>query len=135
MLASSDGSFRLDVARGARYVVTIDDSDGNSALVTFANGSNALAISADGDSGIVQVGDLRVEGGEAHSDVTIDGRFGLAATLAELDEVSEAANGAILEAQAAVEEAHQAAEEARKAADLATEEALAAAEEAKKLGP
>ena len=128
------GHFQLDVPRGSRYVVTVDDAEGHSALVTFANGESALDVSADGDSAEVSVGDLTITGGTAKSDVTIDGKFGLAATKAHVDEVFIAANGAILEAQKAFEEAMKAAEEALKEAQLATDEAMAAAEEAKKLG-
>jgi hypothetical protein len=128
------GHFELDVARGSRYVVTVDDAEGHSALVTFANGSSALDVSANGESGNVSVGDLAITGGTAKSDVVIDGKLGLAATKAQVDEVFIDANGAILEAQAAFEQAMKAADEALKEAQIATEEALAAAEEAKKLG-
>lgn len=126
------GHFELDVARGSRYVVTVDDAEGHSALVTFANGQSALEVSADGDSAKVSVGDLEITGGTAKSDVSIDGKFGLAATQARVDEVFIAANGAILEAQKAYEEAMKAADEALKEAQIATDEALAAAEAAKK---
>lgn len=129
-----NGHFEIDVARGSRYVVTVDDADGNSALVTFGNGSGALEVSADGDAGEVNVGNLSITGGEAKSSVVIDGKLGLAATKADVDEVFEAANGALLEAQAAYEDAMKAAAEALKEAQLATDEALAAAEQAKKLG-
>jgi hypothetical protein len=125
-----NGHFELDVARGSRYVVTVDDADGHSALVTFGNGESALDVSADGESAKVSVGDLEITGGTAKSDVIIGGSFGLAATRAEIDEVFEAANGAILEARAAFEEAMKAADEALKEAELATQEALRAAEEA-----
>ena len=126
------GHFELDVARGSRYVITVDDADGHSALVTFANGSSALEVSAKGDAGEVSIGDLSITGGAAQSDVTIDGKWGLAATRAEVDEIFIAANGAILEAQAAYEEAMKAAEEALKEAQLATDEARKAADEAAK---
>ena len=132
VVVDGSGHFQLDVARGSRYVVTVDDAEGHSALVTFANGESALEVSADGDSGKVSVGDLEITGGTAKSDVTIDGKLGLAATKAHVDEVFVAANGAILEAQKAFEEAMKAAEEALKEAQLATDEAMAAAEAAKK---
>jgi hypothetical protein len=128
------GHFELDVARGSRYVITVDDAQGHSALVTFSSGSSALDVSANGESASVSVGDLTITGGTAKSDVVIDGKLGLATTQAEADEVFLAANGAILEARAAFEEAMKAAEEALSEAQLATEQALAAAEDAKKLG-
>jgi hypothetical protein len=129
-----NGHFALDVSRGSRYVITVDDAEGHSALVTYGNGSSAVEVSADGESGRVSVGDLAITGGTARSDVVIDGKFGLLATKAAAFEVFIAANGAILEAQAAFEEAMKAADEALKEAQIATDEALAAAEAAKKLG-
>lgn len=128
------GHFELDVARGERYVVTVDDAEGHSALVTFGGGESALDVSANGESAKVEIGELAITGGTAKSNVTIDGRnLGLSVTQARVDEVFIAANGAILEARKAYEEAMKAAEEALKEAQLATDEALKAAEEAKKL--
>ncbi len=127
---SGDGSFKLDVARGSRWVVTIDDAQGNSSIVKFGDGESAVSVSADQTSGTgtVDVGNVKIIGGEAATDVIIDGKFGLQSTLVELDDVFEAANGALTEAQKALEEAQKAADDARKAA----EDARAAAEDARK---
>lgn len=126
------GHFELDVPRGSRYFVTVDDADGHSALVTFANGTSALELYADGNTSTVSIGDLTITGGAAESTVTIDGTKGFATTHAEFDEVFSAANGAVLEAQVAYDEAMKAAQEALKEAQLATDEARKAADEAAK---
>lgn len=135
VVVNGDGSFRLNVDRGARWVVTVDDAQGNSAIVTFGDGQSAIGVSADGEGGTVNIGNLQVVGGEARTDVQIDGRFGLESTLARADEVFKAANGAIVAAQEAVAEAQKAAQEALKAAEQAqnaAEEARKAAEQAAK---
>jgi hypothetical protein len=135
VIVNGDGSFSLDVDRGARWVVTVDDAQGNSAIVTFGDGQSTIGVSADGEGGTVNIGNLKVVGGEARTDVQIDGKFGLESTLARADEVFKAANGAIIAAQEAVAEAQKAAQEALKAAEQAqnaAEEARKAAEEAAK---
>jgi hypothetical protein len=125
---ASDGFFRLDVARGARWIITVDGSDQNSAMVTFGDGENVLAVKSGEGIASVDVGNVHITGGEAHSDIVIDGKLGLQSTLAELDEVFEDASGAVKKALEAAEDARQAAEDARKAA----EDARAAAEAARK---
>jgi hypothetical protein len=126
VIAGADGSFRLDVARGARWIVTVDGSDQNSAMVTFGDGDNVLSVSAGDGIANVDLGSISVVGGEARSEVLIDGKLGLEATIAELDEVFEDAAGAVKKALEAVEEAREAAEAARKAADDARDAAEAA---------
>ena len=127
-IVAADGTFRLEVARGARWVVTVDDAKGGSAIVKFGDGESVVAVGADGDGATVDVGGIKVVGGEARSSVTIDGKFGLESTLASLDEVFEAANGALLAAQEALSEAQKAAEDALRLAN----EAEASAEEARR---
>jgi hypothetical protein len=130
---ASDGTFNVGLDRGKRWLITVDDAEGNSAIVTFGNGQNVLRVSADSSSSRVDVGGLHVVGGEARSSIAFDAKLGIEATLAGLDDVFEAANGAIVAAQKAVEEARLAAEEALKAADSAldaAEQARKAAEEA-----
>jgi hypothetical protein len=122
---SGDGSFKLDVARGSRWVVTIDDSVGGSSIVKFGDGESAISVGSDrsAGTGTVDVGNIHITGGEASCDVVIDGKFGLQSTLVELDDVFQAANGALIEAKAALEEAQKAADDARKAADAARDAA------------
>jgi hypothetical protein len=83
-------------------------------------------VSADGSSSRVDIGGLHVVGGEASSSVALGGALGVEATLAGLDDVFEAANGAIIAAREAAEDARMAADEARKAADGARADAEAA---------
>jgi hypothetical protein len=125
---NADGSFHLAVARGKRWLVTVDDADGSSAILTFGNGHNVLSVSATGGSSRIDLGGLHVVGGEAQSSIAFDASLGVEATLAGLDDVFEGANGAIIAAREAAEEAREAADEARKAAG----DALASAEEARK---
>jgi hypothetical protein len=127
-----DGSFQVAVARGARWVVTVDDREGESAIVTFGDGESALSVAGDGGSATIDVGNVRIVGGEARSDVLLDGQFGLEATLAHLDEVFETASGAIIAAEQALAEARKAYEEAFKAAEQALSEAERARTEAER---
>ena len=113
---AADGSFHVGVERGKRWLVTVDDAD-NSAIVTFANGDNVLRVSADGDAGRVDVGDLEVVGGEATASFALDARLGIDLAIAAEGDVFEAANGAVIAAREAADEARKAADEARKAAD------------------
>ena len=129
-----DGWFSVDLDRGARWMITVDDASGGSAVVSFG-GKSVIATGKDGGHAQVDIGSLHVVGGEARCDVTIDGKFDLAATLAEADEIIEAANGAVLEARAAAEEAQKAAlaaaadaqDQAKAAQDQANAAAAAAA--------
>jgi hypothetical protein len=123
---AADGSFHVGVERGKRWLVTVEDADGHSAIVTFGNGENVLRVSATGSSSRVDIGGLDVVGGEAAASIALDARLGIEATLAGVDDVFEAANGAIIAAREAADEARQAADEARKAADSARAEADAA---------
>ncbi len=127
---ASDGFFSVDLARGSRWMITVDDASGGSAIVSFG-GKSVVAAGKDGGSARVDVGSLHVVGGEAQCDVSIDGKFDLAATLAEADEIIEEANGMILDAQAAAAEAQQAAlaaaNDAQNAAQSAQDQANAAA--------
>lgn len=141
VLVGPDGSFRLEVARGSRYVVTIDDDQDHSAILEIDDGKNVLSVSTGEDGATVDLGNVTVQGGEAYAEVKIDGKLGLQATLAEADEIFEAANGAILaareaiaQAEKAAEEARQAAEQARDAAEQARDAAEKAAAEAAKVG-
>ena len=132
---AADGSFHVAVARGKRWLVTVDDADGSSAIVTFSNGENVLSVSANSGASRVDVGGLHMVGGEARSSIAFDGLLGVEATLAGLDDVFEAANGAVIAAREAVAEARKAAEQAQIAAGEAldsAEEARKAAEEARK---
>lgn len=123
---AADGSFTVGVERGRRWLLTVDDADGKSAIITFGNGQNVLRVSADGGVGRVDIGSLHVVGGEAQSSITFDAKLGLEAALAGLDDVFEAANGAIIAARDAAEQARQAAEAARDAAEAARDSAEAA---------
>ncbi|MBX3187267.1 MAG: hypothetical protein KF819_09635 [Labilithrix sp.] len=129
---SADGSFRLAVDPEARYVVTIDAPDQKSALVSWGDGKNVLAVQADGAGAQVDVGGVKIVGGEAYPDVPIDGKRGLRTTLAEIDDVFEAVDGAIANAREAADQARKAAERAREAADQARDAAEQAAEDARK---
>jgi hypothetical protein len=124
----SDGSFRLSVVHGARYVITVDSADAKSAMIAFGAGKNVVAVPASVSGGQVDVGGVNIVGGEAYTDVAIEGQLGLSAALAEADEIFEAANGAIASAREAVAEAQKAADDARHAAD----DARAAADQARK---
>jgi hypothetical protein len=123
---AADGSFHVGLERGKRWLVTVDDASGHSAIVTFANGENVLRVSADGSSSRVDVGGLHVTGGEASASIALDAALGLEATLAAAEDVFEAADGAIIAARQAAEDARLAADEARKAADAALADAEAA---------
>lgn len=123
---AADGSFHVGVERGKRWLVTVDDADGHSAIVTFANGENVLRVSQGGTSSRVDIGGLHVMGGEASSSVALDGALGIEATLAGLDDVFEAANGAVIAAQQAADDARRAAEDAQNAALNAQADAEAA---------
>lgn len=130
-----DGSFRVDIARGSRWVVTVDDADGNSAMVTFGNGNNVLRVRADGSASRVNIGALELVGGQARSSIALDAALGIEATLAGIDDVFEAANGTVIAAREAAEQAREAAEQARQAAEAARDSAEAArqaAEEARR---
>jgi len=130
---AADGSFHVGVERGKRWLVTVDDADGHSAIVTFGKGENVLRVSADGSSSRVDIGGLHVVGGEASSSIALDGALGIEATLAGLEDVFEAADGAIIAALDAAEDARRAADEAREAAEnaqAAAEAARRAAEQA-----
>lgn len=129
----SDGTFRLAVARGARYVITFDSADSKSAMIAFGGGKNVIAVPADAGAGQVDVGGVKFVGGEAYTDLAIDGKLGLSAALADLDDVFEAADGAIASAREAAAQALKAAEAARVAADQAQDEAERARREAEKL--
>lgn len=128
----SDGTFRLDVARGSRYVITVDAADSKSAMIAFGGGKNVIAVPAGAGAGQVDVGGVKIVGGEAYTDLAIDGKLGLSATLADLDEVFEAADGAIASAREAAAEALKAAEAARASADEALDAAERARREAEK---
>ena len=130
---ASDGTFRVDVARGARYVITFDSADSKSAMITFGGGKNVIAVPTGASAGQVDVGGVKIVGGEAYADLAIDGKLGLSAALADLDEVFEAADGAIASAREAAEQALKAAEDARAAADRALDDAERARREAEKL--
>lgn len=123
---AADGSFHVGVERGKRWLITVDDADGHSAIVTFGNGENVLRVSADGTSSRVDIGGLQVMGGEATSSVALDAALGLEATLAGLEDVFEAANGAIIAAHEAADDARRAAEDAQRAAQSAQTDAEAA---------
>jgi hypothetical protein len=127
--ADVDGnsSFKLDVPKGSRWVFTVDDKSGNSALLQFGDGESALDIGASSQSGTVDIGNVNIEGGEARTDIVIDGKLaGVQATLANLDEVFEAADGAVVAAREAAEAAKKAADAARDAAEAARKAAEAA---------
>lgn len=123
---NADGSFKLDVPRGSRWIVTVDGADQKSAMLSFAGGKSVLDIAASGDEGKVDLGGIDIVGGEAYSSAVIDAKAGLAAALAELDEIYEAANGAIANAREAADEARKAADAARATADQARSDADAA---------
>jgi hypothetical protein len=128
----SDGTFRIDVARGSRYVITVDSADAKSAMISFAGGKNVVAVQAGEGGGQVDVGGVKIVGGEAYTDLAIDGKLGLSAALADLDEVFEAADGAIASVREAAEEARKAADVARAAAEDARDAAEKAREAAEK---
>lgn len=125
---AADGSFHVGLERGKRWLVTVDDAEGHSAIVTFGNGENVLRVSADGGASRVDIGGLHVTGGEASSSIELDASLGIEAALAGLDDVFDAADGAVIAAREAASDARQAADDARKAAG----DALAAAEAARR---
>jgi hypothetical protein len=132
VVVGADGTFRLAVDHDARYVVTVDSPDQKSALISWGNGKNVLAVAAGSSGAQVDVGGVKIMGGEAYPDVTIDGKFGLRTTLAEADDIFTAADGAIASAREAAEQARQAAEQARAAAEQARSAAEQAAEDARR---
>jgi hypothetical protein len=130
---SADGTFKLDLARGSRWVVTLDDAENESAIVSFGNGSQtALEVTNDGDAATVDIGRVSVDGSAAHSAVRIDGAFGLRASLARTGEVFLDASGALIEAEKAIAEAERAVQEALAAAAAAVDAAEDAAEAARR---
>ncbi len=114
----ADGSFVLGIDRGRRWLLTVDDVDGKSAIVTFGSGENVLRVSAAGGTGRGDIGGLQMVGGEAQSAARLDAKLGVEAALAGLDDVFAAANGAIVAAREAAAQARQAAEDARNKAGL-----------------
>lgn len=123
---AADGSFHVGLERGKRWLVTVDDAEGHSAIVTFGNGENVLRVAAAGSSSRVDIGGLDLIGGEAASSVALGAALGIEATLAGLDDVFEAADGAVLAAREAAADARKAADDARKAASSAQADAEAA---------
>jgi hypothetical protein len=117
------GHFRLDVSRGARYVVNIENGK-SASMVTFAGAKGVLDVSAKG--GEVDVGALKVAGGFAQSQVTLSGTSGAVAASAAADEYFEAADGAIMSAR----DAYDAAQKATAAACADAKAAMTAAQEA-----
>src|SRR5688572_15564919 len=57
---SNDGSFKLDVARGSRWVITVDDAEGGSSIVKFGDGQSAINVSAGNGTGTVDVGNVHI---------------------------------------------------------------------------
>lgn len=125
-----DGRWQVDIARGSRWIVTVDSEDGHSAMVMFGD-KDVISVSQNGGESRVDIGDLHVTGGTASSNVTFDG-FDLQATLAAADDAILDAEGAILDAQKAVADAEQAAKDAEAQANAAVADAEKQAEEAKK---
>jgi hypothetical protein len=119
----ADGSWSVAIARGSRWMVTVDSADGHSAMVMFG-AEDVITVRADGGESRVDIGDLHVTGGTANANVTFDG-FDLQATLA-------AADDAIVDAQGAILDAEQAAQEAVAEANAAVADAEKAAEDARK---
>ncbi len=127
----ADGSWSVDVARGERWILTIDSADGHSAIIKVGD-KDVIAVSADAKGGRVDIGDLHVVGGTATSSVTLDGALALDATLAAADDAIVAANGAILDAEQAVADAEKAAADAEAQAQQAEADAQKAAQDAQK---
>lgn len=123
---AADGTFEIDVPKGSRWIVTVDSADQKSAMLSFAGGKSVLDISSSSGVGSVDLGGIDIVGGEAYSSISLEGKAGVAAALAELDEIYEAANGAIASAREAADEARKAADAARAAADQARSDADAA---------
>ncbi len=124
---AADGGFHLDVPKDSRWIVTIDSAGDKSAMISFGTGGkNVLSVAGDAHGGVVDLGSVKISGGEAYADIVIDGKLGLAAALAEADEVIEQANGAIAEARAAVAQAEKAAADAVAEANKAVSDAEAA---------
>ncbi|HEY8080395.1 MAG TPA: hypothetical protein VIF62_39970 [Labilithrix sp.] len=128
---ANDGSWSIDVARGERWIVTIDSSDGHSAIVEIGH-DDVIAVSADAKGGRVDIGDLHVIGGTATSSIVLDASLGLDATLAAADDAIALANGAVLDAQQAVSDAEKAAADAEAQAQQAAADAQQAAQDAEK---
>jgi Sec-independent protein translocase protein TatA len=127
-----NGEFRLDVARGSRYVVLVESSDKRSAMVTLGNKNNVVSVGANGNGASVDLGRVQVVGGEARASVTIDGSTGVSFGTADLDDVFEDVDGALKSVQDAIAEAEKAAAEAIKEAEAASADAQKAADEARK---
>ncbi len=128
---AADGSWSIDVARGERWMVTIDSPDGHSAIVKLGD-KDVISVAADAKGGRVDIGDLHVVGGTATSSVVLDGTLGLDATLAAADDAILAADGAILDAEQAVAQAEKAAADAEAQAQQAAADAQQAAQDAQK---
>jgi len=127
VLVAPDGSFALDVPSGSRWVLTVDGSADKSAIFAWDAGKTVLDATQ-AAAGEIDLGAVRLLGGQATVEGAIEGKAGVRAALAEAEDVFESAQGALVEARAAVEEARVAAENAKKEADGAR----AAAEKARK---
>jgi hypothetical protein len=124
VVVGSDGRFRVDVDRGARYVINVETDGGQSAaLVTFGGSRGVLDVGVSGE-GDIEVGALKVTGGLAKSSATI--ASGATAAVAAADEYFDAADGALTAARDAVD----AAIKATQAACTAAQQSLAAAQAA-----
>ena len=128
---TTDGRFSIDVSRGARYFIAIEAAGGqNSVLLNAGAGGNVFDVRADGSSGAVDVGSVKVVGGQARTSVTLGASSGIALSKALSDEVYQAYDGALKSAQAAVDEARKATEaacaDAKKALDDAQKQCTAA---------
>ncbi len=121
----ANGHFRLDVPRGARYVVNVEGADGRSAvLVTFGGAKGVLDVGVAG-GGDIDLGSLALTGGLARA-TALGAGVGAAAAAAGVDEYFEAADGALMAARDAFDAA-------RKATELACTDAnksIAAAQQA-----
>jgi hypothetical protein len=126
-----NGEFRIDVARGSRYIVMVQSGD-KGAMVTLGDGNNVLSVSANGAGSTVELGQLQIVGGEARTSVSIDGALGVSFGAAEPDDVFEDVNGALRKAQEAIAEAEKAAQQAIREAEAAVTDAKKAADEARK---
>ncbi len=136
-----DGSFHLEVQKGARYVVEIADGSQHVALMTFKDGDGAytnalpVAVSSDGASGTIQVGALTIVGKTASPEknpwLQLDAAS-LAAKWSLDEDFFLSVDGAVRDAEAAAREAVKEAEQAAREAQNAAEAARDAAEEARK---
>ena len=131
VVLDANGEFRLDVARGSRFVVMVESGQ-KSAMITLGNKNNVLSIGASGSGATLELGNIRLVGGEARSSIQLDGSTGASFGTADLDDVFEDVNGALKEAQEAVAEAEKAANEAMKDAQAAEADAQKAAEDARR---